>query len=205
MQLGSRIYFNPETKVYFYNQTYDSICSDFSHQIRNWENFLPERIEGCRNIIVVRDLLNILASTLEKFSSTPEERMLMIADTVTLWLRYARKCSQCHGKDSPLVISYNRWVAKKEYRDAVSAHLGLVNLDRMDPIENGPGTSSFGVAASPDDYLTRYKLATFSREELGEIHRLIALDRDIVSLNAELCDMNILEAIAGLNPGQPVP
>lgn len=112
------------------------------------------------NVLVLRDPLNNLASRLEAAESRPA--MFRVDEPyIDLFESY---CSEYLGHSSNLanktVVSFNRFVEDRSYRDAVAAELGLANLDVISEVSEYGGGSSFsglGGPGSTASLMTRFQ------------------------------------------------
>ena len=113
-----------------------------------------------RNLLLLRDPLNNLASRLEGTKTRPGQ---FRTDEAFLDL-YEEYCAELLGRTVHLpdrtAISFNRFVEDRAYRDEVAAVLGVPNHDavsEVSPYGDGSSFSSSGVASSVESLMTRYQ------------------------------------------------
>lgn len=186
--IGTRIFFNPVTGLYFYNDnTHYNYKLDKEHntEIRNYEDCLPPPSPG--KIVVIRDFLNTLSSRLNHQFLTTD-----LAEFINLWKEFARLAIT--SKDHTFVL-YNRWLVDKSYRDEISEKIGIPNLhDNINYVNHNAGSSSFSANRREHDvnsYLTRYK-----QMNLNELQKSIILeDQELQKLNIDLFAIDIKQII----------
>jgi hypothetical protein len=116
-------------------------------------------IDGAGSILVVRDPLNNLASRLMAARTRPE---VFPVDDAYLDL-YEAYCAEALGRTHRLVpktvVSFNRFVQERSYRDAVAGELGIENRDVMSEVSEYGGGSSFSgpELSAPASLLSRYR------------------------------------------------
>ena len=64
-----------------------------------------------------------------------------------------------HHLSPKTVVSYNRFVSERDYRDAVAAELGMTNVDAVSEVSTYGGGSSFseGAPSSPAALMDRFR------------------------------------------------
>ncbi|MEO7570825.1 MAG: hypothetical protein ABIX10_00150 [Acidimicrobiales bacterium] len=101
------------------------------------------------NVLVLRDPLNHLASRLEAGKAHPDQFRVDEPFIDVL----ASYCTEFLGRSAHLpnktVVSYNRFIEDRSYRDAIAAELGLTNLDAVSTVSAYGGGSSFSGLGSP--------------------------------------------------------
>jgi len=113
-----------------------------------------------RNVLLLRDPLNNLASRLEGSTTMPGQ---LRTDEAFLDL-YAEYATEVLGRTAHLphrtVVSFNRFVVDPGYRDGIAEQLGVPNRDEVSEVSPYGGGSSFSsgsVPSSPDSLMTRYQ------------------------------------------------
>jgi hypothetical protein len=178
-------YVNPSTGVYFYNEVGSRLSEKFNYELRNWENHLPDRFTHPRNIIVMRDYLNLMASILASHSQRPRssKREDIFLFTTELWKKFARFCLEKKPEQKEcVIILYNRWLTDKSYRDNIGVEMKIPNV--IDDIGFVPPTIA-GVSSFPGQdkkYLERFRQFQFLPGEVD----VILKDEELRSLNLAL-------------------
>jgi hypothetical protein len=124
--------------------------------------FAPQtpRRDGVETVLVLRDPLNHLASRLKAAKASPglfrvDEPFIDVLDSY---------CAEYLGRTSHLanktVISFNRFVEDRAYRDELAAQLGLPNHDAVSEVSEYGGGSSFSGLDGPTSIpalMTRFR------------------------------------------------
>lgn len=129
------------------------------------------------HVLVLRDPLNNLASRLEAARKIPEAFPIN-EGYIDLFADY---CAEFLGRTDHLpakiVVSYNRFVQDRRYRDGVASSLGLANRDAMSEVSPYGGGSSF----TQDDLSPTAALMTRFHEHPVPRHLLdLLLDRPVI-------------------------
>ena len=140
------------------------------------------------NVIVIRDVRNMVASRLEH-----NNRYTAIDDvTISLWKQYAYECigsTDVLGKQKTVVI-YDQWLVSKGYRRNLSQKLGLEHTDTgLDVRTFFGGGSSFDGAEALRGYGERYRsfVADPRYKEIMSDGELVALNEALIGNNLASC------------------
>ena len=113
-----------------------------------------------RNVILLRDPLNNLASRLEGTRTMPGQ---LRTDDAFLDV-FEEYCAEVLGHTEHLadrtIIIFNRFIEDRAHRDELAAALGLPNLDQVSEVSAYGGGSSFSsspVPSSVESLTTRYQ------------------------------------------------
>jgi hypothetical protein len=113
-----------------------------------------------RNVLLLRDPLNNLASRLEGSRNRPGQ---FRTDEPFLDV-YAEYCAELLGRTQHLrdrtAITFDRFVGDRAYRDATAAALGVTNLDAVTEVSRYGDGSSFSSSPRPSSVealMSRYK------------------------------------------------
>lgn len=111
------------------------------------------------NVLVLRDPLNNLASRLKAAEDRPQV-FRVDAGYIDLYEAY---CAEYLGRtshlDSKILVSFNRFIADRPYRDALAHELGVDNVDDVSEVSGYGGGSSFSSAerSSVDRLRNRFR------------------------------------------------
>lgn len=128
-------------------------------------------LPGAGSLLVLRDPLNNLASRMRAAATRPE---VFRVDEGYIEL-YDSYCAEILGQTSHLpekvVVSFNRFVQDRSYRDEIARVLGLANLDDLAEVPGYGGGSSFSQErrSSIEELMTRFRqhpLPTMLLDEL---------------------------------------
>jgi hypothetical protein len=164
----------------------------FSKRSRRLHDLHVGRSAELRNVLILRDPFNWLASRLKiGFRDVKGPRVRTMID---LWLEYAREfLGETTLVPRPTVfVNYNRWFSDLQYRGQLAEELGVPLLDEgIGQVATHAGGSSFdgtAFAGRAQDMKVLERWRTFSKDE--EFRRLI---------NTELFDYS--ERLFGPIPG----
>lgn len=115
-----------------------------------------------RDLLILRDPLNLVASRLKKFLPRITNRKRWYRRmTVDLWLEQARAAVAGGGFEDPIVVNYNRFVEEPQARAATAAALGFdATDDALAAVPAYGGGSSFtGLerAPTPQELTARWR------------------------------------------------
>ena len=111
-------------------------------------------------VLVLRDPLNTLASRLEAAKTRPGQFRTDEPFVDVLESYCAEFLGHTHHLANKTVISYNRFVEDRPYRDALATELGLTNLDAVSEVSEYGGGSSFSGLGRPSptsSLMTRFE------------------------------------------------
>ena len=181
--------------------------------IRNFEDqFINLNIPG-ENIVIVRDLINLISSRkrlLENIIKYPHLRSTQlihkiytqdeiedmhsnfIKDIPSLIQKWKSHISFLNKKDSSVnVIIYNKWLLSKDYRKDISLKLNMPeNIDITSYVPRTGNCSSFigqTLEKEKTNYLNRHKLANLP----NNIMEIIIEDNHLIDLHKEFFDLNL--------------
>jgi hypothetical protein len=168
----------------FFNGGKINSCEDI---VKN--AYLVGRYDKLVNVVVLRDIFNMMASRLRSDPKYGIIRSKMDADSaiVELWKMYAREFLRQTNNlpDDTVFISFNKWFVDKEYRKQISKRLGVEFTDE--------GKQVFGARPSSFDRW-KYKDRAGELQVLERWHsyiddsefiRLVS-DREAVDLSQEI-------------------
>lgn len=129
-----------------------------------------------KNIVVVRDILNVLASRLKNSNAKNPRDMRIDKEIIDLWKKHA-------SNEDCVKILYEKWLISQEYRNSICEHLNISNFDNIEDVYSFGGGSSFTgqVLDSKENLLNRYKDVDFP----NEINEMIS-DKSIIELRKKL-------------------
>jgi hypothetical protein len=115
-------------------------------------------VRDARHLLVLRDPLNNIASRLAAHANRPD---VFRVDEEYLDLLESY-CAEFLGRSAALprktVVTYDRFIGDRAYRDSVAHAFGLENLDVVSEVSDYGGGSSFaGDATSPESLRTRFR------------------------------------------------
>jgi hypothetical protein len=165
--------------------------------VANWEDFWLDKVPwqhfGARpgrkitRLYVVRDIYNVVASTLKK------PKMPVQPEIAERWLDNLR-IVLTESPDDFIVVNYNKWCLQEDYRKKLAAKLRLTGHARPAAMCN-PGVSTFvpsNHSALDQSFSSHWKLCSEELRETGLL-KLPGL--------AEMCkwlfpfDENVMEAV----------
>lgn len=156
-------------KKVIYNKELSNPCKMFNFENGNldrYEQVLKTQFVGnhIKTIITIRDIFNIIASTIK---STPEKLLERgIRSRIKHWKEYCEEMLEKTNylKSQNIVfVSYNDWFISREYRDIKAKEIGFINKDHgiKEVTPYGGGSSFDGNAyqgnANQMKVLTRYE------------------------------------------------
>ena len=121
-----------------------------------------ERTEGvpdATHLLLLRDPLNHMASRLEAATTRPEVFPINEAFVDLLDAYCAEFLGRTARLEAKTLVSYNRFVTDRHYRDELAAGLGLPNHDAISEVSGYGGGSSFSGTREPSptaSLLTRF-------------------------------------------------
>lgn len=114
-----------------------------------------------QSIVIVRDPLNLFASRIKASDTTKQKQTLFDDQAYLYYLEHLQYCFG-HPPAELIVINYNRWVLKEDYRYHIGKQLGLQG-DFQQAYQQVP---DYGLASSFD-----------SREYHGNAHQMKLFER----------------------------
>jgi len=128
------------------------------------------------NIIVIRDILNVLASRIKNSNAKNPRDMRIDEEIIGLWKEHA-------SDENSIKILYEKWLTSKEYRDSICERLNISNFDNTKNVYSFGGGSSFTgeVLDSKENLLNRYK-----HIDLPNNIKKMVCDKTIVDLRKKL-------------------
>ncbi len=146
-----------------------------------------------RDLIIVRDPLNLVASRLKKFLPRIKNRKRWYRRmTMDLWLEHARAAlGEPQGFEDPIIINYNRFVADPAARAEAAHALGFEASDAaLETVSAYGGGSSFSGVERPPTI-----------EELTARWRSFETDPYFVSFFNDPAVLGAAEALFGAHEG----
>jgi len=138
------------------------------------------------NIIVLRDIANLLASRQECDGALDDPKAPV--EVKPLYLSF---CNEILNKtnilDHKVVILYNKHITDKKYRDEIARKLDIKNYDLIKVINNTTKHSSFNHVGS---YNKRYLNFSYN-----EKYKTILKDSKIIDYTKELFDIDVTQEI----------
>jgi hypothetical protein len=115
---------------------------------------------GIVNVVLLRDPLNNVASRLEGAKKRPAVFRTDEAYVDMLASYCAEFLDRTAVFGEKVVISFNRFVGDRDYRDSIAAQLGVTNVDVIDEVSDFGGGSSFTPGGGPSSeaaLMTRFR------------------------------------------------
>lgn len=137
----------------------------FDGKMENCEDILKsaglyEKYGKIVNIIVLRDIVNLIASRLKIIRDGGPPPMSADRETLNLWMLYAKEfMGITNHLTNKVCINYNKWFIDEIYRRQISEQMGLKFTDK--------GKETFGARKSSFD----------SMKTIGSISELKVLER----------------------------
>ena len=142
----------------------DLSFEQYDHQ-RMWE--FEEVKDNCKNILIMRDPYNFIASCLQRLVDPPDAGATDVGkelpSRLKIWKKHANQVLKGNETSQPFYfISYNEWFSSPSYRKKICDDLNLVFTDSgMNKVMNfGNGSSfdreKFDGTAQKMNVLTRY-------------------------------------------------
>ncbi len=134
------------------------------------------------NVIIIRDVFNAMASTLERWEKKKvkgyktEKNILSMLDIYEEY--YAESLNVTNYLDNKKVILYNSWVSDKNYRYKIAKRLGIKNtITSLGRINRFGGGSSF----DNNEFNNRYKMIenTFIYDVIMSREKLIEYNNEL--------------------------
>lgn len=169
--------------LHFLNNDYqnESIEIGYKNLFYNFEdrpisqlsNFQNELEENTKNIIILRDPFNLIASRMKHWV---EHQPQLLQNGINIWVEYAQEIlNETTLIPNKYVIIYNEWFQNKSYREMISNDLGekFDDSNMIEVPEFGRGSSFDGMElngeASSMKVLERYKTIP-NKEFLKELY-----------------------------------